>query len=93
MLNFFLLGKNFQQIFFITVVGVHKYHLQHLWVFFKLKLFCFSFCLIWGSDQLNSNDISVDGMNNGTLVSAQYRKVIDGVVGGKSKFTNYCGSF
>lgn len=64
-----------------------------IFIFFKLKLFCFSFHLIGGSDQLNSNDISVDGMSNGTLVSAQYRKDIDRVVGGKLTFTNYCGSF
>lgn len=92
----FLLWKDFQQVFFIIVVGVHKYHLQCLWIFLyllKLKLFCFSFHLIRGSDHLNSNDMSVDGMRNGTLVLAQYRKDIHGVVGGKLAFTNYCSSF
>lgn len=46
------------------------------YIFFPAKIIPFSFCLIWVSGQFNSNDVSVDGTNNGTLVTAQTEKKI-----------------
>ena len=46
--------------------------------------------------QLNSNNPTVNGMNNGVLAAAPYRKdCVCMCVGGgvKAKSTDYCGSF
>ena len=66
----------------------------YFYIFQELKLFFCAFCYIWVGGQLKSNDLSVNGMNNGSLAAAPYSK--DGVCvwggGVKAKFTDYCGS-
>lgn len=72
-------------------------------IFKELKLFFFAFCQIWVVGQLNSNNPSVNGMNNGALAAVPYRKdcVCVCVCGGvlrqnllitvvPSKTINYC---